>query len=88
MIYRQGTSEFDTCGTLKDWEGWKDAHKIEVEVLLLNGRYDEVMDFVMEPWFKAINKVKWVTLENSSHTSIWEERERFMQLCGQFLSQD
>jgi hypothetical protein len=43
------------------------------------------MDFVIEPWFKAINKVKWVTLENSSHTAIWEERERYMQLCGDFL---
>ncbi|KAI0179826.1 proline-specific peptidase [Hypoxylon sp. FL1284] len=45
----QGHSEFDTIGTLKPWEGWKDAHKIEAETLLLNGRYDEVMDFVIEP---------------------------------------
>ncbi|KAI0886579.1 proline-specific peptidase [Annulohypoxylon maeteangense] len=81
----QGHSEFDTVGSLKDWEGWKDAHNIEAETLLLNGRYDEVMDFVVEPFFKTINKVKWVTLENSSHTSMWEDRERFMQLVGDFL---
>ncbi|KAI0381274.1 proline-specific peptidase [Hypomontagnella monticulosa] len=82
----QGHSEFDTVGTFKDWEGWKDAHNIQVETLLLNGRYDEVMDFVVEPFFKTINKVKWVTLENSSHTSFWEDRERFMELVGDFLS--
>ncbi|KAI1372109.1 proline-specific peptidase [Hypoxylon crocopeplum] len=84
----QGHSEFDTVGTLRDWEGWKDAQNIEAETLLLNGKYDEVMDFVMEPWFAAINKVKWVTLENSSHTSMWEDRERYMQLVGDFLSRE
>ncbi|XDG05303.1 hypothetical protein ABKA04_004918 [Annulohypoxylon sp. FPYF3050] len=84
-VTMQGHSEFDTVGSLKDWEGWKDAHNIEAETLLLNGRHDEVMDFVVEPFFKTINKVKWVTLENSSHTSMWEDRERFMQLVGDFL---
>ncbi|KAI1345945.1 Alpha/Beta hydrolase protein [Xylaria sp. FL0043] len=82
----QGDSEFDTVGTLKTWEGWKDAGKIQAETLLLNGRYDEVMDFVVEPWFRMIKKVKWVTLEKASHTLIWEEQQRFMQLCGDFLS--
>ncbi|OTA99025.1 hypothetical protein M426DRAFT_27876 [Hypoxylon sp. CI-4A] len=82
----QGHSEFDTVGSLKDWEGWKDAHNIEAPTLLLNGKYDEVMDFVVEPFFKTIKKVKWVTLENSSHVSLWEDRERFMQLVGDFLS--
>ncbi|KAI1160087.1 Alpha/Beta hydrolase protein [Nemania serpens] len=83
----QGDSEFDTVGTLKTWEGWKDGHKIEAETLLLNGRFDEVMDFVMEPWFRTIRKVKWVTLEKASHTIIWEDQPRFLQLCGDFLSE-
>ncbi|KAI0909408.1 Alpha/Beta hydrolase protein [Ustulina deusta] len=82
----QGDSEFETVGTLKTWEGWKDAHKIEAETLLLNGRYDEVMDFVMEPWFRSIKKVKWVTLEKASHTIIWEDQPRFLSLVGDFLS--
>ncbi|KAI1087780.1 proline-specific peptidase [Rostrohypoxylon terebratum] len=72
-VTMQGHSEFDTVGSLKDWEGWKDAHNIKAETLLLNGRHDEVMDFVVEPFFKTINKVK------------WEDRERFMQLVGDFL---
>ena len=73
-------------GSLKDWEGWQDAHKINVETLLINGRYDEVTDASVEPWFKHIPKVKWITLENSSHMSHYEERERFMQVVGTFLS--
>ena len=71
---------------MKDWEGWQDAHNIGVETLLINGRHDEVTDVCMAPWFKHIAKVRWVTLENSSHMAHFEERERYMQLCGDFLS--
>ncbi|KAI0024483.1 Alpha/Beta hydrolase protein [Xylariomycetidae sp. FL0641] len=81
----QGPSEFTIVGTFKDWEGWKDAHNIEAETLLLNGRYDEARDLCMAPWFKHIPKVKWVTLEDSSHMTHWEQRDRFNELCGGFL---
>ncbi|KAH8898532.1 proline-specific peptidase [Thozetella sp. PMI_491] len=81
----QGPSEFIVKGSLKDWEGFRDAHNIEVETLLLNGRYDEMTDACIEPWFTNIAKVKWVTLEESSHVCHWEQRERFIQLCGSFL---
>ncbi|KAI0193162.1 Alpha/Beta hydrolase protein [Astrocystis sublimbata] len=82
----QGPSEFVIVGSFKDWEGWREAHKIEAETLLLNGRYDEATDQCVQPWFKHIPKVKWVTLENASHMSHFEERERFIQLVGDFLS--
>ncbi|KAI1346533.1 proline-specific peptidase [Xylaria sp. FL0043] len=59
---------------------------INVNTLILNGRYDEVTDICVEPWVKAIPQVKWVTFENSSHMAHWEERERFIQVCGGFLS--
>ncbi|KAK5629891.1 hypothetical protein RRF57_005606 [Xylaria bambusicola] len=53
---------------------------------LLNRRYDKVIDFVVETWFKVIKKVKWATLEKASHTLIWEDQPRFIQLCSDFLS--
>ncbi|KAI0537898.1 Alpha/Beta hydrolase protein [Xylaria digitata] len=62
------------------------AHKIEVETLLLNGRYDEATDQCVKPWFTHIPKVKWVTLENSNHMIHFEERDRYIQLVGEFLS--
>ncbi|KAI1818204.1 proline-specific peptidase [Poronia punctata] len=82
----QGPSELVITGSLKDWEGWKIAHKIEVDTLVLNGRYDEMTDICVEPWFKAIPRVKWVTFENSSHMAQWEQPDRFLQVCGGFLS--
>ncbi|KAI1081623.1 proline-specific peptidase [Whalleya microplaca] len=82
----QGPSEIVVDGNLKDWEGWKDAHNIQVETLLLNGRYDEVGDLCVEPWFRAIPKIKWIIFEKSSHMAHWEERERFIEVVGTFLS--
>ncbi|KAI0476533.1 proline iminopeptidase [Xylariaceae sp. FL0804] len=84
-VTMQGPSEFSIVGSFKDWEGWKEAHKINVPTLVLNGRYDEMRDPVVEPWFRTIPQVRWVTLENSSHMTHWEQRDRFMELCGGFL---
>ncbi|KAF3062242.1 L-amino acid amidase [Daldinia childiae] len=50
----QGPSEIVIDGNLKDWEGWKDAHNIQVDTLLLNGRYDEVGEPCVEPWVSII----------------------------------
>ncbi|KAK4216299.1 L-amino acid amidase [Rhypophila decipiens] len=82
----QGPSEFVITGWIKDWEGWQDAHKVEVDTLLLNAKYDEVTDICVEPWFRHIPRIKWVTFENSSHMAHWEERERYMQVVGEFLA--
>ncbi|KAI0862846.1 proline iminopeptidase [Xylaria cubensis] len=84
-ITMQGPSEFTIVGNFKDWEGWKVAHNIKVPTLLLNGRYDEVQDSCVEPWFRTIPQIRWVTLEDASHMTHFEARERFMDLCGSFL---
>ena len=54
-------------------------------VLLINGRYDEVQDITVAPWFMHIPRVKWVQLEKSSHMGQFEERSRCMQFVGAFL---
>lgn len=53
--------------------------------LMLNGRYDEATDEVVEPYFRNINKAKWITLSESSHMPNWEERDRFMEVVSTFL---
>ena len=82
---RNGPSEFHVVGTLKDWNINDDAHKIIARTLLINGRYDEAQDSTVEPFFREIAKVKWVTFAESSHVPQWEERERFMEVVGNFL---
>lgn len=72
-------------GSIRGYEGWKQAHKIKVETLLVNGKSDEVTDLSMYPWFKSIPKVRWVQL-GGTHMSHWEDRERYMQEVGDFLA--
>ncbi|KAI0199098.1 proline iminopeptidase [Astrocystis sublimbata] len=84
-VTMQGPSEFTIVGNFKDWEGWKEAHNIDVPALLINGEYDEVRDACVEPWFCTIRRIRWVTIEDASHANHFEKRERFMDLCGDFL---
>lgn len=81
-----GPSEFHVIGSLKSWSILDQIHKIRVPTLLINGRYDEATDELMEPFFKAIEKVKWVVFAESSHLPNIEERTRFMEVVHEFCS--
>jgi L-proline amide hydrolase len=56
-----------------------------VPTLLINGKYDEAQDSVMEPFFKSIEKVKWVRFAESSHLPQLEEPGEFLNVVGRFL---
>lgn len=64
----------------------EDAHRINVPTLLTNGKYDEAQDSVMIPFFRSIKRVKWVKFAESRHMSHWEERARYMDVVGDFLT--
>ena len=82
---RWGGDKLKPTGNLKDWTIIPDAHKIEAETFILHGRYDHVQDVAVLPLFERITKVRWVTLEKSSHTGFFEERERYMELLAGFF---
>ncbi|KDQ19300.1 hypothetical protein BOTBODRAFT_184358 [Botryobasidium botryosum FD-172 SS1] len=74
-------------GELKDWDIIDQLHRVRVPTLVINGRDDTAQDYVCAPFFWKIPKVKWVTFGNSSHTPMWEERERYMKLLDGFLGE-
>ena len=82
---RYGPSELIATGTLKDWTAIEDIYQIEASTLLINGRYDEVQDVAVAPFFEKLKRVKWITLEASSHMGHFEERERYMEILKDFL---
>ena len=53
--------------------------------MLINGKFDEAQDEVMEPFFRDIGKVKWVRMAASSHLPQLEETEEFLKVVGTFL---
>jgi len=52
---------------------------------LINGKYDEAQDSVLQPFFDGIEKVKWVHFAESSHVPQLEEPEEFLKVVGFFL---
>ncbi|KZT64751.1 proline-specific peptidase [Daedalea quercina L-15889] len=73
---------------LQGWSIIDRLHHINVPTLVINGRADFAQDFTTRPFFERIKKVKWLTLENSSHMPFWEERDRYMQEVGSFLASE
>ncbi|KAI0635274.1 proline-specific peptidase [Trametes polyzona] len=73
---------------LVGWSAIDRLHLVRVPTLLINGRKDIAQDFVVQPFFQHIPKVKWVTFGNSSHTPFFEEPERFLQVVADFLGFD
>ncbi|TCD64548.1 hypothetical protein EIP91_003986 [Steccherinum ochraceum] len=81
-----GPNVFTVVGPLKDFDLIPELHKINVPTLLTNGRWDGVQDSVVAPMFKHIAKTKWAHFAASSHAPHLEERERYMEVVGQFLT--
>ncbi|KAF9267098.1 proline-specific peptidase [Marasmius fiardii PR-910] len=80
-----GPNEFYITGSLKTWSVIDEIARINVPTLLTNGRSDGAQDSTMLPYFERISKVKWVTLEKSSHMPHLEEEKRFIEVVHRFL---
>lgn len=83
---RLGPSEFWIEGSLKDWSGLDRLHQIQVPTLVINGKYDEAQDSAVEPLFWGIDKVRWITMAESSHCPQFDDCERYLRIVGEFLS--
>ncbi|KAH8109255.1 proline-specific peptidase [Phellopilus nigrolimitatus] len=69
----------------ENWDIRDRAHLIRAPTLIINGEYDYMTDAVVSPYFRGIEKVKWVKFALSSHMPHWEERERYIGVVNSFL---
>ncbi|KAI0781619.1 proline-specific peptidase [Irpex lacteus] len=69
------------------WSAIDSIPTIDVPVLLINGRYDQAQDSCLLAFFERLKTVTWVQFSDSSHMAHYEERERFMEVVGEFLTQ-
>jgi L-proline amide hydrolase len=81
-----GPSEFHVIGSIKDWQSKDRLGSIDVPTLLVSGRYDEATPALQETLSSGIAGSEWVLFEESSHTPFVEERERYMQVVGDWLA--
>jgi len=81
-----GPSEFHVIGSIRDWQAKDRLGKIDVPTLLVSGRHDEATPALQETLRDGIRGSEWVCFEDSSHTPHVEERERYMQVVGDWLA--
>jgi L-proline amide hydrolase len=88
-VYRtmNGPSEFHIIGSCKDWQVKDRLHEIRVPTLLVSGRHDEATPALQQVLLDGIEGSEWVCFEDSSHMPHVEERERYMQVVGDWLAQ-
>src|SRR5436190_13166548 len=80
-----GPSEFHVVGSIRDWQAKDRLESIEVPTLAVSGRYDEATPALQETLVNGIPDCEAVLFEESSHTPHLEERERYMQVVGDWL---
>lgn len=81
-----GPSEFHVIGSIKDWQSTDRLDSIDVPTLLVSGRFDEATPRLQEALQSGIRGAEWVLFEESSHMPHLEERERYMQVVGEWLA--
>jgi len=87
-VYRAmaGPSEFAMTGSLRDWQILDRLGAIEVPVLLISGRHDEVAPPVVDELYQGLRDASWLLFEESSHMPHLEEPERFLDAVSTFLA--
>ena len=81
-----GPSEFHVVGSIRDWQSKDRLGSIKVPTLLVSGRHDEATPALQETLLRGIAGSEWVVFEESSHMPHVEERERYMQVLGDWLA--
>jgi len=84
--HMNGPSEFHVIGSIRDWQVKDRLGEIRVPTLLVSGRFDEATPALQQTLLGGIEGSEWVVFEESSHTPHLEERERYMQVVGDWLA--
>jgi proline-specific peptidase len=88
-VYRamQGPNEWTTTGALKGWSSRERLHEIGVPTLVARGRYDMSTEPIAAELVSGIRDAREVVFEESSHTPVLEETDRYLEVVGDFLKE-
>jgi L-proline amide hydrolase len=81
-----GPSEFHVVGSIRDWQSKDRLSEIAVPTLLVSGAYDEAAPALQQALLAGIEGSRWTLFEQSSHMPHVEERARYMQVVGDWLT--
>jgi L-proline amide hydrolase len=86
-VYRamQGPNEWTTTGALKGWDTRDRLHEIDVPTLVIRGTYDMCTEPIAAELVDGIEGARELVLENSSHTPVLEETDRYLEAISSFM---
>jgi proline-specific peptidase len=80
-----GPNEWTLTGALEGWDARGRLHELDVPTLVLRGRYDLSTPSIAATLVRGIRGAREVVFEESSHTPVLEETERYLEVVGAFL---
>jgi proline-specific peptidase len=86
-VYRamQGPNEWTVTGALRGWDVRERLAELAVPTLIIRGRYDMCTHEIASALKTDIRNAREVVLEESSHTPVLEETDRYLEVVGEFL---
>jgi proline-specific peptidase len=86
-VYRamQGPNEWTVTGALRGWDVRDRLAEIRVPTLVVRGRYDMCTPTIARTLVQGIANAREVVLEESSHTPVLEESDRYLDVVGRFM---
>jgi len=82
-----GPNEWTMTGALSGWDARGRLDEIDMPTLVIRGRHDMCTDAVAATLVAGIRHVREVVLEESSHTPVLEETDRYLEVVGAFLAE-
>ena len=88
-VYRamQGPNEWTVTGALRGWDVSDRRGEIEVPTLVIRGRYDMCTNPIAATLTEGIRNAREIVLDESSHTPVLEETERYLESVVAFMRQ-
>jgi proline-specific peptidase len=83
----QGPNEWTVTGALSGWDVRDRLGEIDLPTLVIRGRHDMCTDSIAATLVEGISNADEVVLEESSHTPVLEETERYLEAISVFMRQ-
>ena len=81
-----GPNEWTMTGVLQGWDVRPRLRELDVPTLVVRGRYDMCNDAIARTLVDGIRGAEYVVFEQSSHTPVLEETERYLEVVSRFLA--
>jgi proline-specific peptidase len=80
-----GPSEFNITGIIKDWDVTDELGTVEVPVLAIAGRFDELSPESQSDMAHLLPRGEFALVPEGAHMAFWDDREAFMAATREFL---